>query len=225
MEPSVKLQGVAFGCDPVLGASQRRLAGFRGEVFVDFGQLEREIFVGCRNAVDIAYGYRLAPVTLAAELPAIYGPAQRQGPRIARSRRVLALRRPLHRRQRTRNRPSDIYVDVDTYRGRVVVVFQGGAHEGVGVLDAVYEACAAEEKGIGRVKTNYRLRDAIFSRQRYWGEPIPVCYVDGGTVRRRPRSRSRTGTYSRTGCISDGRLRVRCLRCRGRRSASTRRLP
>ena len=33
---SVKLQGVAFGCDPVLGASQRRLAGFRGEGFVDF---------------------------------------------------------------------------------------------------------------------------------------------------------------------------------------------
>ena len=36
-----------------------------------------------------------------------------------------------------------------------------------------------EEKGLGRGKVNFRLRDSIFGRQRYWGEPIPIYYKDG----------------------------------------------
>ena len=51
---------------------------------------------------------------------------------------------------------------------------------GLEVKDAIAKAKEfIAAKGIGRVKVNYRLRDAIFSRQRYWGEPFPVYYKDG----------------------------------------------
>ena len=51
---------------------------------------------------------------------------------------------------------------------------------GLEVKDAIAKTKKfIEEEGLGKVKTNYRLRDAIFSRQRYWGEPFPVYYKDG----------------------------------------------
>ena len=50
---------------------------------------------------------------------------------------------------------------------------------GLGYKEAVAKAIAAlEENGFGKGKTNFRLREAVFSRQRYWGEPVPVYFKD-----------------------------------------------
>ena len=58
-----------------------------------------------------------------------------------------------------------------------VVIVNSGFLNGLKAKKAINLAInKIEEEGIGRAKTNYRLRDAIFSRQRYWGEPFPVYY-------------------------------------------------
>ena len=57
------------------------------------------------------------------------------------------------------------------------IMVNSGFLNGLDVKDAIQKAKEyVKEKGLGKVKTNYRLRDAIFSRQRYWGEPFPVYY-------------------------------------------------
>jgi len=60
------------------------------------------------------------------------------------------------------------------------IMMNSGFLNGLTVKEAIAAAKKyIDEKGIGRVKVNFRLRDAIFSRQRYWGEPFPVYYKDG----------------------------------------------
>jgi len=60
------------------------------------------------------------------------------------------------------------------------IMCNSGFLNGLSVKEAIPAAIRyVEEKGLGHAKVNYRLRDAIFSRQRYWGEPFPIYYKDG----------------------------------------------
>ena len=71
-------------------------------------------------------------------------------------------------------------VSEQSFDAKEGVMINSGFLNGMQVKDAIQ---AMKEHitntGLGRVKVNYRLRDAVFSRQRYWGEPFPVYYKEG----------------------------------------------
>jgi len=71
-------------------------------------------------------------------------------------------------------------VSEESFDAKEGIMMNSGFLDGLTVKEAIEAAKKyIADKGIGRVKVNYRLRDAIFSRQRYWGEPFPVYYKDG----------------------------------------------
>ena len=68
-------------------------------------------------------------------------------------------------------------VSIEVYEAKQGKIINSDFLNGLEVKEAIKAAIkAVEEKKIGKGKTNYRLRDAVFGRQRYWGEPIPVYY-------------------------------------------------
>jgi len=76
--------------------------------------------------------------------------------------------------------PSDPANWVESYDAKEGVMINSGFIDGMEVKEAITATInKLEELGIGTGKINYRLRDAIFSRQRYWGEPFPIYYKDG----------------------------------------------
>lgn len=67
-----------------------------------------------------------------------------------------------------------------SFPGKGGTIINSGFISDLEMRDAMAKAIAfLEEKGIGKGKIQYRMRDAIFTRQRYWGEPLPVYFKDG----------------------------------------------
>ncbi len=76
--------------------------------------------------------------------------------------------------------PADHDLNTASYDAKEGNLINSDFLNGLEVKDAIKKAIEYIEKGgHGKGKTNYRLRDAIFGRQRYWGEPIPVYYKNG----------------------------------------------
>ncbi|KAA6348096.1 Leucine--tRNA ligase [termite gut metagenome] len=71
-------------------------------------------------------------------------------------------------------------VSEESFDAKEGILINSGFLSGLTVKEAIAKAKTyITENGLGQVKVNYRLRDAIFSRQRYWGEPFPVYYKGG----------------------------------------------
>jgi leucyl-tRNA synthetase len=71
-------------------------------------------------------------------------------------------------------------VSEESFDAKEGIMMNSGFLNGLTVKEAIVAANNyVADKGIGQVKVNFRLRDAIFSRQRYWGEPFPVYYKEG----------------------------------------------
>jgi len=71
-------------------------------------------------------------------------------------------------------------VTTESYDAKEGIMKNSGFLNGLTVKEAIAKTKEyVKENGLGRVKVNFRLRDAIFSRQRYWGEPFPVYYKEG----------------------------------------------
>lgn len=75
---------------------------------------------------------------------------------------------------------SDVDVQEEAYDSKDSVCVNSDFLNGLNYNDAKSKIIAEiENRGIGHGTTNYRQRDAIFSRQRYWGEPVPIYYKEG----------------------------------------------
>ncbi len=71
-------------------------------------------------------------------------------------------------------------VSEESFDAKEGIMMNSGFLNGLSVKEAIEKTKQyVKENKLGQVKVNYRLRDAIFSRQRYWGEPFPVYYKDG----------------------------------------------
>ena len=76
--------------------------------------------------------------------------------------------------------PVDWDFDSASYDDKFGKLIDSDFLNGLEVKDAIKKIISViEEKGLGKGRTNFRLRDAVFGRQRYWGEPIPIYYQDG----------------------------------------------